>query len=271
MSVKGLEGLFDPHAIAVVGAGAAQDQVGHIVLRNLVEGDFPGVVYPVNTHRAAVSGIRAYATIADLPCAVDLAVICTPATTVPGLVRECGEQGVGALAVLSAGFREAGSEGKELEEQLRSELAGFSSLRLLGPNCLGLLVPQRSLNASFGGVMPAAGQLAFVSQSGALATAIIDWARSEGIGFSHVITLGNMLDVDVADVIDYLGQDQTARGLILYVESVTNSRRFMSAARAFARNRPIIVYKAGRFAASAQAAFSHTGALVSRQPDRCPR
>lgn len=262
MSIKGLEALFEPQAIAVIGAGAEEDQVGHIVLRNLVDGDFPGVVYPVNPHREAISGVRAYASVADLPTAVDLAVICTPGAAVPGIVRECGEQGVRALAVLSAGFREAGGEGKELEAQLRSELRQFPAMRLLGPNCLGLIVPRRSLNASFGGVMPAAGQLAFVSQSGALATAIIDWARSEGIGFSHVVTLGNMLDVDVADVIDYLGEDQATRGLILYVESVTNSRRFMSAARAFARNRPIIVYKAGRFAASAQAAFSHTGALA---------
>src|SRR5579875_952117 len=262
MSVKGLEALFEPRAIAVIGAGAQQEQVGHIVLRNLVDGDFAGVVYPVNPHRGAISGVRAHASVAELPTAVDLAVICTPAAAVPAVVRECGEQGVRALVVLSAGFREAGAQGKGLEAELRSELMRFPAMRLLGPNCLRLIVPRRALNASFGAVMPAAGQLAFISQSGALATAIIDWAHSEGIGFSYVVTLGNMLDVDVADVIDYLGEDQATRGLILYVESVTNARRFMSAARAFARNRPIIVYKAGRFAASAQAAFSHTGSLA---------
>jgi acetyltransferase len=262
MSIRNLDKLFAPVHVAVVGAGADRAGLGHLVLRNLVEGGFEGVVYPINPSREAVGGIQAYASVAAAPATPDLAVVCVPAAAVPGVVRECGEAGVPALAVISAGFRETGPEGRALEREVAAELGRHAGVRLLGPNCLGLIVPRIALNASFADTMPADGSIAFLSQSGALATAVIDWAKEQGIGFSHVVSLGNTLDVDLGDVIDYLGRDPHTRSIILYVEAVTAARKFMSAARAFARTKPIIVYKAGRFGASARAAVSHTGAMA---------
>jgi acetyltransferase len=262
VSVRNLEKLFAPQRVAVVGAGAERSSVGHIVLRNLVEGGFEGVVYPVNPGRESVHGIQAYASVKETPAPPDLAVVCTPAQAVPDVARACGEAGVGAMAVLSAGFREVGEQGLALERKLAEEVGRFDDLRVLGPNCLGLIVPRLSLNASFAGSMPAAGHVAFISQSGALATSVIDWARDEGIGFSHVVSFGNMLDVDLGDLIDYLALDGHTRAVVLYVESITDARKFMSAARAFTLGKPIVAYKAGRFAASAQAAVSHTGAMA---------
>jgi acetyltransferase len=262
MSVRNLERLLEPTRIAIVGAGGEHMQLGHVVLRNLLEASFRGAVCPINPHHESVGGVDAYPRIQDAPETPDLAVVCTPAATVPEVVRECGEAGVGAIAVLSAGFRETGPEGQELERRIGEELRRHEGLRLLGPNCLGLIVPRLSLNASFAAAMPTDGELAFVTQSGALATSVVDWARAERIGFSHVVSLGNMLDVDLGDVIDYLAQDRRTRAIILYVESITEPRKFMSASRAFTRSRPIIVYKSGRFAASAKAAVSHTGAMA---------
>ena len=251
-----------PHARGRGGRRRRAHQLGHIVLRNLVDAGFEGVVYPINPSRESVGGIQAYARIADTPAKPELAIVCTPAATVPEVVRECGEAGVVAMAVLSAGFREVGSEGLALERAVAEELGRHDGMRLLGPNCLGLIVPRLGLNASFAGAMPSDGQIALLSQSGALATSMIDWALAERVGFSHVVSVGNMLDVDLGDVIDYLGTDRQTRSIILYVESVTDARKFMSAARAAARNKPIIVYKAGRFAGSAKAAVSHTGAMA---------
>ncbi len=262
MSVRNLDSLFNPARVAVVGAGGERTQLGHIVLRNLVDASFEGVVYPINPRRESVGGIQAYASIAETPAKPELAIVCTPAPAVPDVVRECGEAGVAAIAVLSAGFREAGAEGVELERRVAEELARHDGLRLLGPNCIGLIVPRLGLNASFAGAMPTDGRVAFVSQSGALATSVIDWALSEQIGFSHVVSLGNMLDIDFGDLIDYLGQDPQTHSIFLYIENVTEPRKFMSAARAFARSKPIVVYKAGRFAVSAKAAVSHTGAMA---------
>jgi len=262
MSVRNLDSLLNPSHVAVVGAGGERMQLGHIVLRNLVDAGFEGVVYPINPSRESVGGIQAYASIAETPAKPELAIVCTPAAAVPKVVRECGEAGVEAIAVLSAGFREVGAEGAELERRVAEEVARHDGLRLLGPNCVGLIVPRLGLNASFAGAMPIDGHVAFVSQSGALATSVIDWALAEQIGFSHVVSLGNMLDIDLGDLIDYLGQDAQTRSIFLYIETVTEPRKFMSAARAFARSKPIIVYKAGRFAASAKAAVSHTGAMA---------
>lgn len=262
MSVHNLDKLFGPRRVAIVGAGAGPNQLGHLVLRNLVEADFGGVVYPVNPARESVGGIQAYPSIADLPHRPELAIVCTPAGAVPEIVRQCGDAGVEAIAVMSAGFREVGAEGAALERTIATELARHGGPRLLGPNCLGLMVPRLRLNATFAPDMPENGSVAFVSQSGALVTSVLDWAAAEHVGFSHVVSLGNMLDVDLGDVIDYLNEDQGTRSVILYVESVTGARKFMSAARAFARAKPIVVYKAGRFAASAKAAVSHTGAMA---------
>jgi acetyltransferase len=262
VSVHNLKSLFNPNRVAVVGAGREPSQLGHIVLRNLIDGGFDGVVYPINPGRESVSGIQAYPSIAETPAKPELAIVCTPAAAVPEVVRACGEEKVPAIAVLSAGFREAGAEGAELEQAVREELGRHDGMRLLGPNCLGLIVPRHGLNASFAKTMPIDGHIAFVSQSGALATSVIDWAAAQQIGFSQVVSIGNMLDVDLGDLIDYLAQDAHTRAIFLYIETVTQPRKFMSAARAFSRTKPIIVYKAGRFAASAKAAVSHTGAMV---------
>jgi acetyltransferase len=262
VSVRNLDKLFAPERVAVIGAGMDRDGVGHVVLGNLLEGDFEGVVYPVNPRRESVHGVQAYAAVGDTPEVPDLAVVCTPAAAVPDVVEACGEAGVGAVAVLSAGFREAGAEGARLEREVGARAAAFDGLPVLGPNCLGLLVPRLGLNASFAQAAPRDGHVAFVTQSGALASSVIDWAIAERIGFSHVVSLGNMLDVDLGDVIDYLGQSPATHSIILYVETVTNPRKFMSAARAFARGKPLVAYKAGRFPASAQASISHTGAMA---------
>lgn len=262
MSVHNLDKLFAPSRVAVVGAGTAPMSVGHVVLRNLLEGGFGGVVYPVNPGRESVHGVQAYTAVGETPETPDLAVVCTPAAAVADVVQECGEAGVPAVAVLSAGFRETGEEGAALEREVARRAATFGGLRVLGPNCLGLIVPRLGLNASFAASMPDDGHVAFVTQSGALATSLIDWARAARIGFSHIVSLGNMMDVDLGDLIDYLGHSRGTRSIILYVENVTNPRKFMSAARAFARGKPIVAYKAGRFPASAKATVSHTGAMA---------
>ena len=186
MSVRNLDKLFDPTHVAVIGAGTQSTGLGHIVLRNMVESGFDGVVYPINPSHESVSGIQAYRTIGETPATPELAVVCVPAASVLEVVRESAEAGVAAIVVLTAGFRETGAEGVELERRLGEELARHDGLRLLGPNCLGLIVPRSSFNASFAGAMPSEGHVAFVSQSGALATSMIDWARAEQVGFSHV-------------------------------------------------------------------------------------
>ena len=202
---------------------------------------------------------------AALPQKPDLAVIATPGATVPGIIRECGDAGIRGVVIISAGFGESGAEGKALESQIQEAAASFPGMRIIGPNCLGVIVPRLGLNATFTSGMPKKGSVAFISQSGALCTAVLDWALQEEIGFSHFVSMGNMLDVDFGDLIDYLNEDSDTRSVILYVESITGPRKFVSAARAFTRTKPIVVYKAGRFEASAKAAASHTGALAEER------
>lgn len=262
MATRNLSQFFAPRRIAVIGASDDLSKVGGTVLRNLILGGFRGVVYPVNSRRESVQGISCFASVASLPHPADLAVIATPAATVPGLIDELGAAGTRAVLILSAGFRETGPQGQQLEAQVRAAAARFDGLRIMGPNCLGLIVPGRCLNASFAAAMPRPGRVAFLSQSGALCTSVLDWALEASLGFSHFVSVGNMLDVDMADLIDYLAADPQTEALILYIESVTEAREFMSAARAFSRSKPIVAYKAGRFAESAQAAASHTGALA---------
>jgi acetyltransferase len=262
MSVRNLARLFGPRRVAVVGASTAPGSIGAIVLDNLVSGGFGGIVHPINPRHDAVHGIEAHPSVGSLPEPADLAIICTPAATVPDVVRECGEAGVTGAVIVSAGFRETGADGAELERRVDEVASGFDGFRIVGPNCLGFLVPSLGLNASFARARPLDGRIALVSQSGALVTAILDWAAEQRIGFSTVVSAGNMLDVDFGDVIDHLAQDGHTQSLILYVESITNPRKFMSAARAFAQSKPIVAYKAGRFAESAQAAVSHTGAMA---------
>jgi acetyltransferase len=262
VSIHNLDKIFSPRRVAVIGASDSPTSVGYTVLRNLIGSGFRGVVYPVNMKRESVQGIEAHKDIPSLPHPPDLAVICTPARTVPGIIRECGEAGTRGVVIISAGFREIGKEGRKLEEKVLEEKAKFEGMRILGPNCLGIIVPGIHLNASFAAATPEKGHIGFISQSGALCTSVLDWAIDEGIGFSYFVSVGNMLDVSMADLIDYFGSATETESIILYIESINEAREFMSAARAFARSKPIVAFKAARYAESAQAAASHTGAMV---------
>jgi acetyltransferase len=248
--------------VAVIGASAKTGSVGNTVLENLKRSGFRGEIYPINPKYDSLLGLRAYPSIAALTHKPDLAVVATPAETVPKLVSECGEAEVPGLIVLSAGFSEVGPQGKVIESELAATSAKYPNMRIIGPNCLGVMVPASQLNASFASGMAKPGRVAFISQSGALCTSILDWSLAEGIGFSYFVSIGNALNVKVGDLIDYLAEDPMTDSIVLYLESVTEARRFMSAARAFTRTKPIVVYKAGRFAESAQAAASHTGAMA---------
>ena len=263
MAIKKLNSIFKPKRIALIGVSNNPDSVGGITLRNLVGGGFNGVVYPVNPKREAVFGIPCYPDVKSLPKTPDLAVIMTAAKWVPQLVKECGEAGIHGLIIMSAGFKESGEEGKALEAQVKAEKAKFPDMRVIGPNCLGILVPGLNMNVSFADGMPKKGHVAFISQSGALCTSVLDWAYESNIGFSHFVSIGNSMDVSFGDLIDYFGQDPNTKSIVLYVESIQDARTFMSAARAFSREKPIIVYKSGRFPESAAAAASHTGAMAS--------
>jgi acetyltransferase len=262
MSVRNLEALFAPASVAVIGVSERPDNLGNVVWRNLRGGGFAGPVWLVDHRTRDVAGERTWPDVHSLPGTPDLAVICTPAATVPRLIAALGEKGTRAAAVLSAGLKQSDPLDGGSLEQAMLEAARPYLLRILGPNCLGLLVPGAGLNASFapGNALP--GKLAFVTQSGALATAMLDWANGRGIGFSHFISLGDSADVDFGDALDYLGSDPGTRAVLMYMESVKAARRFMSAARAAARNKPVIVVKAGRAPAGAKAAASHTGALA---------
>jgi acetyltransferase len=262
VTIRNLDKIFRPRRVAVVGASDQPKKVGYILLHNLIGRGYEGVVYPVNTKREAVQGIAAYPSLTALPHVPDLAVICTPAATVPGLIDECGRLGIMGVIIISAGFREVGAEGKRLEEEVKNVAARYAGLRIIGPNCLGIMVPSIGLNASFAATMAAPGRVAFISQSGALCTSILDWASAAEIGFSHFLSIGNMLDVGIDDLLDYLAADPLTNAVVLYIESINQAREFMSAARAFSRDKPIVAYKAGRFADSAQAAASHTGAMA---------
>lgn len=262
MSSQNLAKVFRPGSVAVVGASSKAESVGRTVLENLQRAEFPGPIYPVNPKYDSLLGLPAFRSINDLPTCPDLVVIATPAATVPSLVHECGERHVPGLIIVSAGFREVGAAGQTLEAELESQLARYPEMRAIGPNCLGVVVPGSHLNASFAASMAKPGRIAFISQSGALCTSILDWSLSENIGFSHFVSIGNALNVRVGDLIDYFAEDPTTDSIVMYVESVTEARHLMSAARAFTRTKPIVVYKAGRFAESARAAASHTGAMA---------
>ena len=255
-----LDALFHPTSVAVVGASAVPGSVGSILMRNLLEYPFGGVVYPVTPKRPHVHGVRCYPDIAHLPETVDLAVIATPALTVPATLQACAGRGVKAAIIISAGFSELGVEGRALEKQLRDIARG--KMRVIGPNCLGILHPPSGLNASFASTMARPGHIAMLSQSGAICASILDWARDTHVGFSSFVSVGAMADVDFADLIDYFGDDPGTRSIILYMESIGDVRKFLSAARAVARTKHVIVVKSGRHEAGARAAASHTGALA---------
>ncbi|HYB84047.1 MAG TPA: bifunctional acetate--CoA ligase family protein/GNAT family N-acetyltransferase [archaeon] len=256
-----IEKMLNPKVVAVVGASESEGTVGQSLMRNLMEGHDARKIYPVNPNREAVMGLKSFPALSKIPEHIDLAVIATPAKGVPGLIEECTQAGVDGAVIISAGFREVGPAGEKLESEI-NEIRSKADIRILGPNCVGLARPQVNLNATFLRDNPQPGQIAFVSQSGALGAAILDWAVSTGIGFSMFASLGSTLDIDFGDLIDYLGDDPHTRSIILYMEGVGNAKKFMSAARGFARTKPIIVIKAGRHAAGAKAASSHTGALA---------
>jgi acetyltransferase len=256
-----LDPLFRPRSVAVIGATEKEGSVGRTVLWNLISSPFGGTVFPVNPKRSSILGIKAYASLADVPDAVDLAVIVTPAATAPGLMEECAEKGVRGAIIISAGFREVGEEGAELERRVL-EVARRARIRVVGPNCLGIMNPIRGVNATFAAGMAVPGSVGFVSQSGALLTAVLDWSIQEGIGFSSVASLGSMLDVGWGDVIYYLGDDPDTTSILIYMETIGDARAFLSAAREVALTKPIIVIKPGRTAQAAKAAASHTGSLT---------
>ncbi|MFH0848481.1 MAG: GNAT family N-acetyltransferase [archaeon] len=261
MSFESLRKIFDPKSVAVIGASDREGSIGATILKNMTTFGFKGPVYPVNPRKPELMGLRAYAAVSEIPGEVDLAIIATPAATVPDIVEECGRKGIEGVIIISAGFKEIGVEGKALEDQI-SRIRQKYNMRIVGPNCLGVMRPRARLNATFAGKMVIPGKVAFVSQSGALCTSILDWAVPSNVGFSAFVSIGSMLDVDFGDLIDYFGDDPETRSIILYVEAITDAREFMSAARGFARTKPIIVVKSGRFSESASAATSHTGALA---------
>lgn len=247
--------------MALVGATDREGSVGRALMTNLIESGFEGKIYPVNIRKKEVLGFKAYQTVEEIPETVDLAIIATPALSVPEVVEQCGRAGIKGIVIISAGFREVGPEGKELEDKILEAKRKYN-LRIIGPNSLGVMRPKIKLNTTLLKRMPKPGNIAFISQSAALGAATLDWAIHENIGFSYFVSVGSMIDVDFGDLIDYFGMDPETRSILMYVEGITDARKFMSAARHFARTKPIIVVKAGKFSESAKAAASHTGSLT---------
>jgi acetyltransferase len=260
MVTLNLDKIFNPKSIAIVGASDVEGSVGYAIVKNLTQQGYAGKVYFVNIRKPEILGVRTYPTVMEVPEAVDLAMIATPAKTVPDVMEECGRAGVKGAIIVSAGFKETGPEGKVLEQKILEKARKYG-IRIIGPNCIGVMRPKISLNATFVNKVPKAGKVAFLSQSGALGSAILDWAISENIGFSNFVSVGSMIDVDFGDLIDYFGSDPQTRSILMYAEGITEARKFMSAARHFARTKPIIVVKSGKFSESAKAAASHTGSL----------
>ena len=256
----GLDAMFAPSSVAVIGATSRPGTVGRTILENLLHG-FHGKVYAVNAKHPEVLGLKAYASIRDIPAAVDLAVVATPAVSVPQIIGECIDAGAKSAVVISAGFKERGAEGAALEHQIQEQLRR-GSMPLIGPNCLGVMNPAIGLNATFAKDLPKAGNVAFLSQSGALLTSILDWSHREEVAFSAIVSTGSMVDVGWGDLIYHFGDDPRTKSILLYMESVGDARTFLSAAREVALTKPIIVIKAGRSQAASRAAASHTGALT---------
>ncbi len=262
MTIRNLDFMFNPSSVALVGASQKPGSIGAVLAHNLVNAGFKGDIFFVNPKYKTIEGLPAYPDLDGLPKPPGLAVIATPPDTVPPLIEKLGRLGTRSAVVITAGFGEGGSEkGQQLCARMLDAARPYL-LRILGPNCMGIMVPRAGLNTSFGHVQPLKGNIAFVAQSGAVQAAVLDWATSRGIGFSHFVSVGNMSDVDFGDMLDYLATDFSAKAILLYIESVTHARKFMSAARAAARMKPVIVIKAGRHGEGARAAASHTGALA---------
>ncbi|MDX2439834.1 MAG: CoA-binding protein, partial [Desulfobacterales bacterium] len=261
MSIYNLDKMFHPKSVAVIGASEKKGSVGFAVMQNLIHGEYPGNIYPVNPNYKTIFEKPACATLLDINTPLDLVIIATPIHTVPAIIKECVRSGAGGAVIISAGGKEAGAKGVELETAIKKE-AKEGGLRIIGPNCLGIVSSRSRLNASFASHMPIPGKMAFISQSGAICSSILDLSIKENIGFSYFVSIGDMLDVDFGDMIDFLGGEQEVSSIVMYVESLCRFRNFMSAARAVSMVKPIIALKAGRTHAGALAAASHTGALA---------
>jgi acetyltransferase len=261
MGIYNIDRIFNPGGVAVIGASEKAGSVGSTLMLNFVQSGFDGNLFPVNPRHRTIHGLKTLPSILTAEHSIDLAVIATPIETVPSIVKECVKKGVKGAIIVSAGGKEAGANGRKIEAEIAT-YAREGGLRIIGPNCLGIICPRQNLNASFAAHMPYKGNLAFISQSGAICSAILDLSMQEGFGFSHFVSIGSMLDVDFGDLIDFLGADPQVSSILLYIESLTHVRKFMSAARAVSRSKPIIVLKSGRSPAGTKAAASHTGAMA---------
>jgi acetyltransferase len=260
MVTTNLDKIFNPQNVAIIGASDVEGSVGYAIVKNFTHMGYTGKVFFVNIRKPEILGVKTYPTVDQIPEPVDLAIIATPAKTVPDVIEECGKAQVKGVIIVSAGFKETGPAGKVLEENILTAAKKYG-IRIVGPNCIGIIRPRNNLNATFLDKMPKPGNVAFLSQSGALGSAILDWAIHENIGFSNFVSVGSMIDVDFGDLIDYFGSDPKTKSILMYVEGITEARKFMSAARHYARTKPIIVVKSGKFSESAKAAASHTGSL----------
>lgn len=256
-----LNRFFTPKSVAIVGASARDNSVGYRLLLNMQEAGFAGGLYPINPKHEQLLGLTAYSDLVSLPETPDLVVIATPAASVPSVVRQCGEKGVKSVVIISAGFAELGTNGAGLQQEVL-QVASHFGIRIVGPNCLGIIRPSGKLNATFGDGTVKDGHLALLSQSGAICTAILDWAKAQDIGFSTVVSMGGAADIDFGEVLDYLATDSKTTGILMYVEGIRDARRFLSGLKAAARLKPVILIKSGRHAAGSLAAMSHTGAMV---------
>jgi len=261
MSQHHLKPLFSPNSVAIFGASNNIDSVGQIVFQNMLKSGFNGKLYPINISHSEIQGCKAYSSILDISASIELAVIATPPESVLAIIEDCGKHNVKAAVIITAGFGEAGAAGKALEIAIL-EIAKHYGIRLIGPNCLGVMRPDIGLNATFNKGSAIVGNIAFISQSGALCTAILDWAKHNDVGFSSVISLGSALDVDFGEILDYLISDSKTHSILLYIEGIHNARSFMSAIRAAARIKPVVLVKVGRHAAASKAAISHTASIV---------
>src|SRR5512141_93729 len=258
---QALDKIFAPKSVAVIGATETVGSVGRTIVWKLISSSFGGTIYTVNPKRSSILGIKAYPSLSAVPEVVDLIVVVTPATSIPGIIKDAVDLGIKSAIIISAGFKEVGPEGAELERQIL-EHARRGNMRIIGPNCLGVMSPTSGLNATFATTIARRGSVGFISQSGALCTAILDWSLQENVGFSHFVSIGSMLDVDWSDLIYYLGDDPHTKSIVIYMETIGNARAFLSAAREVALTKPIIVIKPGRTEGAAKAAASHTGSLT---------
>lgn len=259
--MKKLDIIFNPNSIAVIGATNKKGHVGCAFMENLVKGGFKGKTYPINLTKKKIFGIKAYPSVLDVKKKIDLAIIATPAQTVPALVEECGKAGVHGVVIISAGFKEAGKEGELMSEQILKTAKKYD-LKIIGPNCMGFIHPSLKLNATFANQMAVPGKIAFISQSGALGTAILDWALNHNVGFSYFVSIGSMIDVGFSDLLDYFAEDKETESIIIYMESLDHAQEFLKSATLLTKKKPIIVLKAGKSSEGSKAAKSHTGSLT---------